>query len=118
MTDGRITVFNNQDAILAETQSTITTAMAGMAEAMHDLPLEIQPHLLAVMAQLTCCTEVIGELREATTSLNLAAKRNAKFSPLLGMDEAEITRTRIEAHKAGHHGSLSDFLNKRAGAAG
>lgn len=114
MTTGRITIFNSQDAILAETQSTITTAMAGMAEAMRDLPPEIQPHILAVMAQLSCCTEVIGELREATTQLNNAAVRVDRFSGLQGLDEADLGRLRVEAHKAGHHGSLAEFASKRS----
>jgi hypothetical protein len=114
---GRITIFNNQDAVLSEAQHTIAVALNGMAVAMEDMPLSVMPHVIAVMAQLAACSETIGDLREATAELNKAAKRLERTSVLRGLDEAELGRLRMEAHKAGHHGSLSDFVAKREGAA-
>ena len=112
MSEARITIFNNQDAILVETQATIVAAADAMATAIDDLPSEVKVHLVAVISQLSACSEAIAGLRSATTELNMATRRLARYGNTVGMSELERSELRLKAQRDGHFGCLSEYRPK------
>lgn len=65
----RISIFNKQDQSLAEAQGSITVAMSAIANIIDEMPSDLQPLILAVVAQLGVTGEALGELRGASQDL-------------------------------------------------